>query len=118
MYIMKISPAKNCDYAPNFKGSFVKEGAFKNLEKSLTGTEKDTFNKIIKSIEDTKDDHQWWFDISSLRNGRLKVAIIGQLKKDGTPKKPGYFIDEAKNSLDLFKKLSTWYKNNVEGYKG
>ena len=31
---------------------------------------------------------------------------------------PGYFLDEAKNSLELFERLETWYKNNVEGYKG
>ena len=118
MYIMKINPAQNYAQTPNYKGSFFKEHAFKELEKSLNSTEKDTFNKIIKSIEDTKDDHNWWFDISSLHNGSLKIAVIGQLNKDGTPKKPGYFLDEAKNALDLFKKLSTWYKNNVEGYKG
>ena len=115
---MRVSSIQsNCD-VPNYKGSFFKEGAFEKLENSLTGSDRDTFESIIKNIEEANDDHSWWFDTQSIRNGRLKLAVIGQFKKDGTPIKPGYFLDEAKNSLELFKKLSTWYKNNVEGYKG
>ena len=117
MYIMKICSAQNCDFTPNYKGSFFKERAFNELEQSLSGIEKDTFEKIIRNIEKTKDDHHWWFDITSIRNGKTKVAVIGKLNKDGTPKRPGYFLDEAKNALELFKKLSNWYKNNVKGYK-
>ena len=115
---MKINAVQNYSYAPNYKGSFFKEGAFKELENSLTGSEKETFNKIIISIENTKDNHNWWFDTPSIRNGRLKLAVIGKLNEDGTPQKPGYFLDEAKNSLELFQKLAAWYKKNVEGYKG
>ena len=115
---MKILAVQNCDYKLNYKGSFFKEGAFRELEKSLKGTDKDTFEHIITSIESTKDGHSWWFDTPSIRNGSLKLAVIGQLNKDGTPKKPGYFLDEKKNALELFKKLATWYKNNVEGYQG
>lgn len=115
---MRVSSIQSNCSVPSYKGSFFKEGAFERLENSLTGSDKDTFESIIKNIEDTNDDHSWWFDTQSIRNGRLKLAIIGQFKKDGTPIKPGCFLDEAKNSLELFKKLSTWYKNNVEGYKG
>ena len=113
---MKIYAVKNCDYKPNYKGSFFKEGAFKELERTLTGSENDAFKRIIKSIENTKDDHSWWFDTPSIHNGTMKLAVIGQLNKDGTPKKPGCFLDKAENSLDLFKKLAMWYKKNVNGY--
>ena len=115
---MRVNPIQNHCCALSYEGSFFKEGAFERLENSLTGSDKDTFESIIKNIENTNDDHRWWFDTQSIRNGRLKLAIIGQFKKDGTPIKPGCFLDEAKNSLELFKNLSTWYKNNVEGYKG
>ena len=115
---MKINTVQNCNFTPNYKGSFFKDNAFKEFERSLTGADKDTFEHIIKSIENTKDNHNWWFDVSSLHHGSLKIAVIGQLKADGTPKKPGYFLDEKKNSLELFKKLAVWYKKNVEGYKG
>ncbi len=114
---MRVNSVNNC-YAPNFNGSFFKGSAFNRLEKSLTGSDKDTFEHIITSIEKTKDDHSWWYDVSSIRKGSLKIAVIGQLKKDGTPKRPGYFLDEEKNSLELFKKLAIWYKKNVEGYEG
>lgn len=114
---MKIYAVKNCDYTPNYKGSFFKEGAFRELEQKLTGPEKDVFERIIKSIESTKDDHNWWFDTPSIHNGTMKLAVIGQLNKDGTPKKPGCFLDKAENSLELFKKLATWYKKNINGYK-
>jgi len=115
---MKINAVQNYNYSPNYKGSFYKENAFKKLEQSLTGPDKDTFNKIITSIENTKDNHRWWFDTPTIRNGSMKLAVIGQLNEDGTPKRPGYFLDEAKNSLKLFQQLATWYKNNVEGYQG
>ena len=115
---MKIDSVQNYCCVPNFKGRFFKEGAFRQLENSLTGSDKDTFNRIVKNIEETSDEHSWWFDTSSIRNGRMKIAVIGQLNKDGTPRRPGYFLDEAKNSLELFKRLEIWYKNNVEGYKG
>lgn len=115
---MKICCAKNYNYAPNYRGSFVTGGAFRELKQSLNSTEKDIFETIIKNIENTKDDNWWWFDFQKIHNGTMKLAIIGKMKKDGSPQKPGYFLDEAKNSLELFKKLATWYKKNIEGYKG
>ena len=102
---------------PKFKGAFYKKGAFQELENSLKGTEKDTFEAIIRNIENAKDEYMWWFDITRISNGGKKIAVIGKLNKDGTPKKPGYFLDEAKNALNLFKYLSKWYEKNVEGYK-
>ena len=93
---MKIYSVNNYSYMPNYKGSFFKEGAFKELEKNLKGKDKDTFEKIITNIENTKDNHKWWFDTPSIRNGRLKLAVIGKFNEDGTPQKPGYFLDEKK----------------------
>ena len=72
----------------------------------------------IVYTDNTKDDNWWWFDYQKIRRGAMKLAIIGKMNKDGTPRHPGYFLDEAKNSLELFKRLGIWYKNNVEGYKG
>ena len=115
---MRVDSVQNYCCAPNHKGSFFKQGAFKELERSLTGSDKDAFERIITSIENTPDNNSWWFDTPSIRNGKMKLAIIGKLNKDGTPQKPGYFLDEKKNSLELFKKLEQWYKNNVKGYKG
>lgn len=115
---MKIFAVQNCNYTPNYKGSFFKQAAFKELEKSLTGSDKDTFNHIVTSIEDAKDDNRWWFDIKKIRNGAVRVATMGLLEKDGTPRKPGLFLVEAEKSIMIFKNLSRWYKNNVEGYKG
>lgn len=114
---MKIFAVQNCDYKPSYKGKFFKEDSFRELEKTLTGSDKDTFEHIITSIEKAKDDNQWWFDIKKIHNGSIKIATMGLLKKDGTPRKPGLFLVEAKDSLDIFKNLSRWYKNNVEGYK-
>lgn len=114
---MKISSVQNYSYTPNYKGSFNKDYAFREFHKSLVGTEKDTFETIIKNIENTKDDNWWWFDFKKIHGGAIKLAIIGKLNPDGTPRYPGYFLDDEKNALKLFKKLAEWYKNNVEGYK-
>ena len=114
---MKVSSIQNYDM-PNCKGSFNRDYAFREFEKSLSGKDKDTFETIIKNIEESKDNNWWWFDFKKIRNGAEKLAIIGKMNPDGTPRTPGYFLDEAKNSLDLFKRLGIWYKNNIEGYKG
>ena len=103
---MRVSSIQSDNFALNYKGSFLKDGAFKRFESSLAGSDKDTFEHIITSIENAMDNHSWWFDTTSIRSGRMKLAVIGQLKEDGTPKKPGYFLDEEKNSLELFKKLA------------
>lgn len=115
---MKINSVQSSDFMLSHKGGFLKDNAFKRFEKSLNESEKDKFEKIIVSIENAADENKWWFDTTSFHNGKLKVAVIGRLNKDGTPKRPGYFLDEEKNALDLFKKLSNWYKNNIKGYKG
>lgn len=115
---MKIYNAQNYNYTPNYKGSFYKQHAFKELENSLTGSDKDIFEHIITNIENAKDDNHWWFDIKSIHNGAVRIATMGLLKKDGTPRKPGLFLVEAENSLDIFKNLAKWYKNNIESYKG
>ena len=115
---MKIFAVQNNDFTPNYKGKFVKQNSFRELEKSLTGPDKDTFEHIVTCIENAKDDNHWWFDIKSIHNGAVRIATMGLLKKDGTPRKPGLFLVEAKDSLDIFKNLSRWYKNNIEGYKG
>lgn len=115
--VMKVSSVQKYSYTPSNKGSFVKDYAFKELSKKLNGPEKDSFETIIKDIENTTDDHRWWFDTSSLHHGKMKIARIGIIGKDGNPKKPGYFLDREENTLKLFKKLAQWYENNVEGFK-
>ena len=115
---MQINAVQNYSFAPNYKGSFSKEGAFKEFEKSLQGTDKDLFEHIITSIENTKDDYHWWFDFKKIRNGVTKIATMGLIEKDGTPRTPGLFLVEAEKSMEIFKNLSRWYKNNIEGYKG
>ena len=114
---MKISSIQSYCCAPSHKGSFVKDYAFKEITKKLNSAEIDSFDTIIKDIENTTDDHKWWFDTSSLHQGRMKIAVIGMIGKDGTPKKPGYFLDKEENTLKLFKKLAQWYENNVDGFK-
>ena len=64
---MKISSVQNYSYTPNYKGSFNKDYAFREFHKSLVGTEKDTFETIIKNIENTKDDNWWWFDFKKIQ---------------------------------------------------
>lgn len=115
---MQINPVQNYSFTPNYKGSFFKEASFKELEKSLQGADKDIFEHIITSIENAKDEYRWWFDFKKIRNGSKKVATMGLIEKDGTPRTPGLFLVEAENSMEIFKNLSRWYKNNIEGYKG
>ena len=83
---MKIDVVKNYNYVPNYKGSFVRDGAFRELEKSLNGTEKDIFETIIKNIENAKDNNQWWFDFSKIRNGSMKLAVIGKATELRAPR--------------------------------
>ena len=112
---MKIYSIQN--YTPSYKGSFVKDKAIKEFEKSLNNAERDVYENIIKNIENAKDENKWWYDTTSIRQGKVKLAVIGRMNSDGTPHKPGYFLDEAKNSLELFKKLAIWYEKNIEGFK-
>ena len=114
---MRVSAVHEHNCALNYRGSFFKEASFRELQNSLKGTEKDTFEHIVASIENAKDDYSWWFNTKTINNGTVKIATMGLLEKDGTPRKPGLFLVEAKDSLDIFKNLSRWYKNNVEGYK-
>ena len=114
---MKIDSVQYCCYAPAYKGSFCKGGSFKELERSLMGSDKDTFEHIISSIENAKDDNNWWFDTKTIHNGAVKIATMGLIERDGTPRRPGLFLVEAEKSLAIFKNLARWYKNNIEGYK-
>ena len=115
---MKIDSVQYRCYVPAVRGSFCKGSSFRELERSLTGSDKDTFEYIIASIENAKDDNNWWFETKTIHNGAVKIATMGLVEKDGTPRLPGLFLVEAEKSMEIFKNLSRWYKNNVEGYKG
>ena len=101
----------------NFSGRFLKNVHFRQLEQHLYGTQKESFEKIIRDIEETKDNHVWAFSVEKM--GAVRVARLSRIDEKGVPCSADFATEykSDSSSLELFERLRRWYKYAVKEFK-